>query len=289
MPALQGFPAYYPYKSPLKCPKFPVLFPVTGNCGEKRCILQPTTATLRSCGASGGKKFKRLVTSTTIIKKEICMPTPLPYLPSYKNIEKLFSGIATAKVPDSFGHKFLTDTLGLKGTGDRPLIPFLRTLGFLDGANKPTTSYTHLKNPALKSKAIANAIKIAYSPLFDADEKANERNSDDLKGLVSQISGADAQTLSKTMGTLNSLLKLVKPEDFSPTEQDNEDDENDVDENEDEVEKENKSSTKKYSNKLPLNKNTNTPFHFNIQVHLPSSATEEVYLNIFNAIRKVFN
>jgi hypothetical protein len=27
-------------------------------------------------------------------------------------------------------------------------------------------------------------------------------------------------------------------------------------------------------------------FHYNIQIHLPSNATEETYLNIFNALRK---
>jgi hypothetical protein len=29
-------------------------------------------------------------------------------------------------------------------------------------------------------------------------------------------------------------------------------------------------------------------FHYNIQIHLPSNATEDVYLNIFNALRKTF-
>ena len=29
-------------------------------------------------------------------------------------------------------------------------------------------------------------------------------------------------------------------------------------------------------------------FHYNFQVHLPSNGTEETYLNIFNALRKVF-
>jgi hypothetical protein len=29
-------------------------------------------------------------------------------------------------------------------------------------------------------------------------------------------------------------------------------------------------------------------FHYNIQIHLPSNGSEETYMNIFNAIRKVF-
>ncbi len=29
-------------------------------------------------------------------------------------------------------------------------------------------------------------------------------------------------------------------------------------------------------------------FHYNLQIHLPSNGNEETYMNIFNAIRKVF-
>ena len=35
-------------------------------------------------------------------------------------------------------------------------------------------------------------------------------------------------------------------------------------------------------------KGLRTEFHYNIQVHLPANGTEEVYLNIFNALRRVF-
>ena len=39
---------------------------------------------------------------------------------------------------------------------------------------------------------------------------------------------------------------------------------------------------------IPLGKPLRPEFHYNIQVHLPSNATEEAYLNIFNALRKAF-
>lgn len=215
------------------------------------------------------------------------MPSPLPYLSSYKNIEKLFTGISNAKVPDSFGQKFLTEALGLKSNGDRPLIPFLRTLGFLDGSNKPTSAYNQLKNPSLKAKAIAAAIKMAYAPLFTADENANNRNNDDLKGLVAQVSGADSNTVSKTMGTLNALLKLA---DFSSGDEDSDVNDDEVEDGEDEDDGQTDTlKIKKRKNNSRGEDSSSIPFHFNIQVHLPANATEEVYLNIFNAIRKVFN
>ena len=96
------------------------------------------------------------------------MATSLPYLPSYKNVEKLFSGIAAAKVPESFTQAFLAQTLGLKASTDRPLIPLMRALGFIDAAGRPTPEYRELKNPQKAKGTIASAIKRAYAPLFAA-------------------------------------------------------------------------------------------------------------------------
>ena len=140
------------------------------------------------------------------------MASELPYLPSYKNVEKLFQKIQAAKQPDAFTHNFLYETLGLKAVGDRPLIAFLRTLGFLDGSSKPTASYAALKNQALAPKAIADAIRHAYAPLFSADENAHKLPQDQLKGLIAQVAGSDAGTTSKIAGTLNATMKLA---DFS--------------------------------------------------------------------------
>jgi hypothetical protein len=68
------------------------------------------------------------------------MASSLPYLPSNKNLEMLFSKIQSAKVPDKFTHSFLQTTIGLKGTNDRPLIPFLRALGFINQSGTTNTN-----------------------------------------------------------------------------------------------------------------------------------------------------
>lgn len=206
------------------------------------------------------------------------MAIELPYLPSYKNVERLFSSIATAKAPDVFTHTFLTNTIGLKGTADRQFISLLRTLGFLDGANKPTAEYAHLKNPSLSKKAIAAALRRAYQPLFDANENANTLSNDDLKGLIAQTAGSDAGMTQKISGTFNAISKLA---DWSGGA-------NPIPRKErrnDEAENEDETPSSKNQN---LNNNQGFGFHYNIQVHLPNNASEETYLNIFNAIRKVF-
>ena len=122
------------------------------------------------------------------------MAKELPYLPTYKNVGNLFQKIASAKVPETFGQKYLYDTLGLKSVGDRPLISLLKSMGFIDQSGKPSVEYSKLKNNLLAGGAIADAIKRAYGPLFDANENAHTLTLPELKGLVSQVAGSDTDT-----------------------------------------------------------------------------------------------
>lgn len=201
------------------------------------------------------------------------MSNELPYLASYKNVPRLFERIREAKQPDTFTHKFLYDTIGLKAVSDRPLIAFLRALGFLDGSNKPTPEYGNLRNEALAPRAISAAIRSGYAPLFAANENAHKLNAEQLRGLVNQVSGADKGTVTKITGTLNSLLRLASLDAATPPGS-------------------TKSDPKREEpvpDKLPEGvKSLRADFHYNIQIHLPGGGSEETYLNIFNALRKTF-
>src|SRR5450759_4484269 len=112
------------------------------------------------------------------------MAVSLPYLPSYKNVGALFSKIESAKQPEAFSQTFLYNTIGLKGTADRSLIPLLRTLGFIDATGRPTPEYGALKNTAKAGGAIAAAIRRAYAPLFAANENAHKLPPAELRGLI---------------------------------------------------------------------------------------------------------
>jgi hypothetical protein len=206
------------------------------------------------------------------------MPSNLPYLASYKNVGKLFKNIANAKTPDAFTNPFLQTTLGLKSTGDRPLIPLLRAMGFLDAAGKPTTAYGLLKNSATAKLAIADATRSAYKPLFDANEEAHKLPQDELRGLVAQVAGTDSAMTTKIVGTLNALLKAGDFGGKTPEQQPPADEK---------AEKKNEESGGSIAAKNQLSE-LRPEFHFNIQVHLPSNATEEAYLSIFTALRKAF-
>lgn len=204
------------------------------------------------------------------------MAATLPYLPSNKNLAALFGKIASAKVPVKFSHKYLQQTIGLKGTNDRSLIPLLRNLGLLDTSNTPTPAYSQIKNPATAKATLASAIKKAYQPLFDANEAAHALTPSDLKGLIGQVAGTDEDMTARTAATFAALVKLA---DFSvETKQNGEEPAPDSEEEEVVQPPDSAGQTK------PLR----TEFHYNIQIHLPANGTEATYLNIFNAMRKVF-
>lgn len=204
------------------------------------------------------------------------MAAELPYLPSYKNVGKLFEKIASAKIPEAVTTQYLYNTLGLKTVTDRALISLLKALGFLDASNKPSPEYSKLKNPRLAAFSIASGIKTAYAPLFEANEKANELPQDELKGLIAQVAGSDTDMTSKILGTLNALLKISDFGKFKP-------DTENVQNSSSNAEKQ--SPTEIPDIQLPK---MQPEFHYNIQIHLPSNASEETYLNIFNAVRKSF-
>lgn len=206
------------------------------------------------------------------------MAVSLPYLPSNKNLPVLFDKIASAKVPDTFGREFLQTTIGLKGSNDRPLIPLLRNFGFIDQSNAPTPSYRILKGERRRI-ALANGIKQAYGPLFDADQDAHKLSGEKLKSLVSQVAGTDDDLTSRIAATFSALTKLADFESELST---------DVkDSSVDDLKEREPDRNSGAYDKGKLN-GLRAEFHYNIQVHLPSNGTEEIYLNIFSALRKTF-
>lgn len=205
------------------------------------------------------------------------MARELPYLASYKNVGKLFQKIDSAKKPDTLTTRVLADTFGLKSTSDRQLIALLKNLCFLDQSGKPTSQYDLLKNSEQAPYAIADGVRKAYAPLFEANERANTLSGESLRGLIAQVAGTDKGMASKIAGTFNSLVKLA---DFNASSQSDEGTE-DSDDRDHEEQRQETGEKRQGGNLRP-------EFHYNIQIHLPANGSEETYLNIFNAIRKTF-
>jgi hypothetical protein len=206
-------------------------------------------------------------------EENLLMAVQLPYLSSYKNVSTLFEKIGTATVPDSFTHSFLQNTIGLRGPNDRRLISFLRNLGFIDNGNRPTPQYSLLKGSEMQRRAaIAEGIRIAYRPLFVADQEAETRRGKRLRKLISKVARTDDDMTARIATTFAAVTKLGDFKAIVANEEPKKEPARD--------EGDDRSTAGR--------KGLRTEFHYNLQIILPSNGTEEVYLHIFNAIRKTF-
>lgn len=159
------------------------------------------------------------------------------------------------------------------------MIPLLRGLRFLDQSGTPTDSYRLLKSKDTAKQAVAEGIRQAYAPLFAANESANALPTDKLKGLVSQVAGTDDDMTARIVGTLSALIRqadfsAAAPGQIQPGTRDEKPGDSGI--------------TQPSPPPGSSTKAMRPEFHYNLQIHLPNNATEDVYLNIFNALRKTF-
>lgn len=219
------------------------------------------------------------------------MPTPLPYVIGYGKIRTIFEKITSAKVPDAFTHGYLHDTLGMTSSSDRPLIPLMRALGFIDASGKPSADYASLKNSQRASAVIAQAVKRAYAPLFASNENAHKLSGEELRGLVAQVTGAEEEITKRTAGTFKTLVELSDEKVLGGAAPPLIEEDNGKDKTKEEKQGETL-NVEELAAQLAKQRGASPirpEFHYNIQVHLPSNGTEETYLNIFNALRKALS
>ena len=134
-----------------------------------------------------------------------------PYVDSYGQVKELFSKIREASVPPKFTQDFLSTVLNLKSSSFRPMIPFLKRIGFIDQANGPTKAYADYRDDS-KSKAImAQQIKIAYHKLYTAHTYAHKLKKEEIITKLCSILGASREdkTIPKVAATFLELCKLA--------------------------------------------------------------------------------
>ncbi len=133
--------------------------------------------------------------------------TSLPYMAGYGRIKTALEKIQSASTPERFTQEYLADTLGMKGGSARPVIPYLKRVGFLGTDGAPTEIYKEFRNDSKRGSAAARALRKGYSPLFEMNEKAHELNDNELKGLIVQATGAgkDTSTVNAILGSFKTL------------------------------------------------------------------------------------
>ena len=139
------------------------------------------------------------------------MPDYPPYVNAYGGIPRVFSKIKEAAVPPKFSQDFMSTVLDLRSSSYRAMIPLLKRLGFIDQANVPTQAYRDFREDSLSGGVMAQRLREAYKPLFDANEYAYKLEKKDLQSKLKSLTGAaeDDPNIPNVAGTFLELSKLA--------------------------------------------------------------------------------
>lgn len=140
------------------------------------------------------------------------MPISLPYLASPGSIKTCLERIKTAATPDRVTRDFVSTKLQIKGGTGTAIIPYLKKIGFVASDGSPTDIYKRFRNHATAGAAAAEAIKIGYRELGQANEYFYDLNDKDLLALIVQVTGAEAesQIAKLTLSTLKTVKAFAK-------------------------------------------------------------------------------
>lgn len=181
-----------------------------------------------------------------------------PYLTAPEKIPLLFDAVMKARTPDKFTYRFL-ESMGFKSSRERELLPFLKSLGFLEGKGRPVEEYDKLKNRQEFETILRRKIERAYRPLFALDAQAAGKDKETLQGYFGQLTGEDLARCENYAETFLRLVDLAKmgEEPASDT-------------------KRNKGGEELSAKKEKM--------VFTINIHLPETEKEEVYEAIFKGL-----
>jgi hypothetical protein len=140
------------------------------------------------------------------------MAIPSSYFASTKNLAAILDQIQRGKVPTKFTYDHLKQ-LGFPSSNDRPIIPVLKALGFLDPNGVPLDRYRRFKDPSQAKYVMAEGMRQAYADVFAIDEKAYDLPSDRIKGLFARLADK-SETVTERMAM--TFRALAEQADFSP-------------------------------------------------------------------------
>jgi hypothetical protein len=111
---------------------------------------------------------------------------PKTYLTSTKNLKDILTAMQQAQAPKQFSVSFLNG-LGFKGNADRLVIGMLKSLGFLQPSGAPTARYFEFLDQTQSARVLAEAMREAYSDLFELNTNAQKMTRDEVKNKLKTL------------------------------------------------------------------------------------------------------
>jgi hypothetical protein len=202
---------------------------------------------------------------------------PETYATVPASIGRFLDAIQTAGVPPRVTFEFLK-TLGFKSSNDRTMIQVLKAIGFVDANGAPTSLYKEYRDPSRGPRVLAQALRGAYADLFLAHTKANELTADKLKGIIATKTSKGERVVAEIARTFQALAKKADfsgAVDLGPVEE--------GDDNPSNIQGEGAAPPPAPP---PPRATAGAAFHYNLQIHLPTTTDITVYNAIFRSLRE---
>jgi hypothetical protein len=132
----------------------------------------------------------------------------LPYVTAPGNIERAFNGIKSAATPPRVNQDFVKTILKIPGGSGNQITAFLRKIGFVNQDGTASDIYKRFRNSATAGRAAAEALKIAYGPLYTRNEYMHQLTDEKLKGLIIEETGQGSD--SSVVGLVLASIKAIK-------------------------------------------------------------------------------
>lgn len=147
------------------------------------------------------------------------MPANLPYVASPGSIKTALEKIRSAATPERVTKDFVTTVLQIKGGTGGNLPPFLKRIGFVGSDGAPTDLYRRFRNPATGGAAMADAIRLGYKDLLQANEYFYRLSDKDLLALIVQVTDveADNRAAQLTLSAIKALKAFANFEALEPS------------------------------------------------------------------------
>jgi hypothetical protein len=203
---------------------------------------------------------------------------PSTYLTGTKNLAAILAAVKKAGVPNKFTYDFLKQ-LGYPSSQDRPLIPLMKAMGFLDANGTPTERYRRFRDDSQSQRVVAEGMRDAYSGVFAVDQEAYKLTGGDLKGIFARLSGKSEDVAHKMALTFKALAghaEFTAPQPEVDGEAPKRDEET--------LGQDDTTDSAGLTERPPIG----LQLHHDIHVHLPASTDIAVFDAIFRALRQNF-
>lgn len=210
-----------------------------------------------------------------------------PYSTATGTIPTILAKIQTVGQPSKLDKNWMA-SIGFKKTSEQRMIAILKFLGFAEKDGLPTEKWLKFRSNKTGKKVLGQAIKTAYSELYQIYPKAHELDKEELNHFFTTQTTAGSLALSHTVNTFRNLAEYAEFEDVV-------EDEETASVVKTVAKKESKTEASVQGNSADFGTQLSRQFqeskngltiNLNIQLTVPETTDEKVYDKFFESLKK---